>query len=83
RELRDKVEAIQRSLVSLPDIGKTTLLGVQEEQMVIDFSPRQLAGMGITLQQVMDALKQQNAVVPSGMLRSDRENIALRVSGAL
>lgn len=83
RELRDKVEDIQRSLASLPDIGKTTLLGVQEEQMTIAFSPRQLAGMGITLQQVTEALKQQNAVAPSGTLRSDRENIALRVSGAL
>ncbi|PKB90502.1 ACR family transporter, partial [Ewingella americana] len=30
-----------------------------------------------------DSLKAQNAVEPSGALRSDRENIALRVSGAL
>jgi multidrug efflux pump subunit AcrB len=83
RELRDRVEAIQRSLMSLPNIGKISLLGVQEEQMVVAFSPRQLAGMGITLQQISDALKQQNAVVPSGTLRGDRENITFHVSGAL
>lgn len=39
RELRDRVEAIRRSLMSLPDRGKMTLLGVQEEQVVIAFSP--------------------------------------------
>lgn len=83
RELRDKVDDISRSLMSLPDMGKASLLGVQEENRVLEFSPAQLAGMGLDLQQITDALKAQNAVEPSGVLRSDRENIALRVSGAL
>lgn len=83
RELRDRVDDISRSLMSLPDMGKTSLLGVQEQNIVIAFSPAQLAGMGLDLQQITDALKAQNAVEPSGVLRSDRDNIALRVSGAL
>jgi len=83
RELREQVDEIRRSLMSLPDTGKINLIGVQEEQIVIAFSPRKLAGMGIDLQQVTDALKAQNAVVPAGTLRSDKESIALRVSGAL
>jgi multidrug efflux pump subunit AcrB len=83
RELRDKVDDISRSLMSLPDMGKASLLGVQEDNIVLEFSPAQLAGMGLDLQQITDALKAQNAVEPSGVLRSDRENIALRVSGAL
>jgi len=83
RELRDRVDNLRRSLTSLPDIGKTTLLGVQEQQVVIAFSPRKLNGMGLDLQQVSDAIKAQNDVVPAGSLRTDRENIALRVSGTL
>lgn len=83
RELRDRVEAIRRSLMSLPDRGKMTLLGVQEEQVVIAFSPRQMADMGVDLQQVSDALMAQNAVTPAGEVRTDKENIALRVTGAL
>ncbi len=39
RELRDRVEEIRRGLMSLPDMGKTTLLGEQQEQMVLAFSP--------------------------------------------
>ncbi|MEN5017601.1 efflux RND transporter permease subunit [Erwinia sp. Eh17-17] len=83
RELRDRVEDVRRSLMSLPDIGKIILTGVQEEQLVVAFSPRKMAGLGIDLQQVTDAIRAQNAVVPAGEIRSDRENIALRVSGAL
>ncbi|MFQ9621327.1 MAG: hypothetical protein ACLR17_00670 [Enterobacteriaceae bacterium] len=39
--------------------------------------------MGLTIQQVADALKAQNAVVPAGTLRTGQENITLNVSGAL
>ncbi|ARU95459.1 efflux RND transporter permease subunit [Tatumella citrea] len=83
QELRDRVEDIRRDLMSLPDVGKIRLIGEQDEQLVIAFSPRQLAGMGITLQQVSDALKAQNAVEPAGTLRTAREKVLLRVSGAL
>lgn len=37
RELRDRVDNLRRNLASLPDIGKTSLLGVQEQQVVIAF----------------------------------------------
>ncbi|MDO6406922.1 efflux RND transporter permease subunit [Pantoea phytobeneficialis] len=83
RELRDRVEAIRRDLMSLPDVGKIRLIGEQEEQLVITFSPRQMAGMGLDLQQISDALKAQNIVEPAGTLRTDHEKVALRVSGAL
>ena len=52
RELRERVEAVQRDLMSLPNVGKISLIGVQDDQLVLRFSPRQLAGMGLSLQQV-------------------------------
>lgn len=82
RELRDRVESIRDRLMSVSDVGKITLLGVQEEQIVASFSPRTLAGMGLSLQQVSDALQAQNALSPAGVIRTDSDNIALRVSGA-
>lgn len=82
RELRDRVESIRDRLMSVSDVGKITLLGVQEEQIVASFSPRTLAGMGLSLQQVTDALQAQNALSPAGVIRTDSDNIALRVSGA-
>ncbi|EPX7409791.1 efflux RND transporter permease subunit [Cronobacter dublinensis] len=83
RELRDRVEAVRRTLMSVQDIGKITLLGEPQEQIVIAFSPRQLAGMGLDITQVGEALAAQNAVEPSGTLRTGQDNVALRVSGAL
>lgn len=82
RELRDQVDSIRNRLMSVPDVGKIELLGVQEEQIVASFSPRRLAGMGLDLQQVTDALQAQNAVSPTGIIRTGTDTIALRVSGA-
>lgn len=83
REVRDRAETIRRELMSLPDIGKTTLLGEQQEQWVLAFSPARLAGMGLDIQEVADALRTQNAVVPAGTMRTEKENMAIKVSGAL
>ncbi|MFY0403032.1 efflux RND transporter permease subunit [Pantoea dispersa] len=82
RELRDRVDDIRRDLMSLPDVGKIQLLGEQEEQLVVAFSPRQLSAMGLDLQQVAEALRAQNVVEPAGNVRTATDNITLRVSGA-
>ncbi len=39
--------------------------------------------MGLDIQQVSDALAAQNAVAPAGTMRTENDNMALRVSGAL
>lgn len=82
RELRDRVDTVRARLLSTPDIGKVQLIGVQEEQIIVEFSPRRLAAMGLNEQSVMQALAAQNAVEPAGTVRLPDEKVALRVSGA-
>ncbi|WP_320153795.1 efflux RND transporter permease subunit [uncultured Tolumonas sp.] len=82
RELRDKVDDIRAELLTIPDVGKIDVLGAEEEQIVISFSPNKLAGLGIDTQQVITSIKAQNTVTPTGIVRTDNEKIALRVSGA-
>ncbi|SLM61969.1 MULTISPECIES: efflux RND transporter permease subunit [Dickeya] len=82
RELRDKVDDIRTALLTIPDVGKIEVLGAEEEQIIVAFSPRQLAGMGLDLQQVTAALQAQNAVSPAGMIRTAHDKVELRVSGA-
>ncbi|QDX31141.1 efflux RND transporter permease subunit [Dickeya poaceiphila] len=82
RELRDKVDDIRTALLATPDIGKIDVLGAQDEQIIVAFSPRQLSGMGLDLQQVTAALQAQNAVSPAGTIRTANDKVELRVSGA-
>ena len=82
RELRDRLDTIRAEVLRVKDVGKVQLLGVQEEQIAVEFSPRKLAAFGLNAQQVMNALAAQNAVEPAGVTRTGEEKIALRVSGA-
>jgi multidrug efflux pump subunit AcrB len=82
REVRDRLESIRAELVKTPNVGKVMLLGVQEEQIAVEFSPRDLAVHLIDPETVIRALQTQNAVAPSGIVRSGDEKISLRVSGA-
>ncbi len=82
RELRDHVEALRDKLLSVPDVSKIELLGVQDEQIYIEFSMEELANLGIDRSQLLAALQAQNAIRPAGQIETGDESIALRVSGA-
>ncbi len=82
RELRDRADGIRAELLSLKDVGKVNLLGMQEEEIVIEFSSAKLASLGIDPSAAVEAIRAQNAVVPTGVVRTEAEKISLRVSGA-
>ena len=81
RELRDYVEGVRAELLRVPDVGKVDLIGAQNEVIYIDFSLRQLAGLGIDVDTIAETLRSQNSVIASGTLDTQSERIAIRVSG--
>ena len=82
RELRDAVEDIRSRLLQVPDVSKIELLGEQDEQIYVEFSTQELAGLGVDRTALIAALRAQNAVSPAGALETGQEKISLRVSGA-
>ena len=81
RELRDHVDQVRAELLRVPNVAKADLLGVQDEKIYLDFSPQQLAALGLDSNQLSAALQSQNAVVPSGAVDTSAERITVRVSG--
>ena len=66
RELRDTVEDIRSRLLQVPDVSKIELIGAQDEQIFVEFSVPELAGLGIDRAALIAALRAQNAVSPAG-----------------
>jgi multidrug efflux pump len=83
RELRDQAEYIRAELLRVQNVGKVDLIGVQDEVINVDFSLRQMAGLGIDPDLVAATLAGQNAVIASGNVETGSERIMVRVSGAL
>jgi multidrug efflux pump subunit AcrB len=81
RQLRDYVEGVRSRLLSVPDIGRVDLVGAQDEMIYLEFSPRQLATLGLDQQAVVQALQNQNAITPSGVIQTGSERVSLRVGG--
>ena len=47
RELRDYAERVRAELLSVADVAKIDLLGIQDEKIYLEFSTQQLAAMGL------------------------------------
>lgn len=82
RQLRDYVEDVRAKILAVPNIGKVDLIGAQDEVIYLEFSTRQIAALGLTRQSVIDTLKAQNAISPSGSIETEGERISVRVSGS-
>ncbi len=81
RQLRDQVEAARAKILTTANVGRVDLIGAQNEAIYLEFSTRQVASLGIDLQQMMATLAAQNAVTPSGAVQAGPEQIFVRVSG--
>src|SRR4029077_1991672 len=81
RELRDYAESIRSKLLQVPDVAKVELLGTQDETIFIEFSTRQLAGLGLDPTTFANALRAQNLILPAGAIQTGAETLALRVTG--
>ncbi|MEE1887119.1 efflux RND transporter permease subunit [Pseudomonas carassii] len=81
RQLRDYVEVARAEVREVPNIGKVELIGTQDEVLYLKFSTRKLASLGIDQRQAMQALQQQNAVTPAGVIEAGPERISVRTTG--
>ena len=81
RELRDRVEDIRKQVQALPMAGKTALLGVQKEEVYLEFSSARLSALGVNQNQVLQTLAVQNAIAPSGIVQAGPEQVLVRVGG--
>ena len=82
RALRRYVINIRKQLLQVPDVSKVDILGAQDERVYVQFSARQLAGLGIDRAALVNALQTQNFVTPAGVVQTDNEKILVRVSGS-
>ena len=80
-EKRQQAEDLKRQLLSVPNVKKITLIGVQEKSLDVTINKDKLASYQVSTQQLLTALKQQSAMVPTGMVNTDTNNVYLRING--
>ena len=80
-EKRKYAEDIRRQLMSVKDVQKVELLGVQTQTIYVEMDQNKMAQFGISPSTVFQAIQQQGTMVPAGSVHTDTRNVSLRVSG--
>lgn len=80
-ELKDYSDYLRRELVLIKGVGKVSVAGEQEEQIVVEITRNKLAALGIPISRMMDLLQTQNQVSNSGRIKVGDEYIRFHPTG--
>ncbi len=80
-EIRDYVDFLRRELVLVDGVGKVSVSGRQQEQVVVEISRSRLAALGIPPTQIASLLQTQNVVSNAGALRLGPDRIRIHPTG--
>jgi len=83
RALTREAEALRQDLLHVPGVKKIDIVGEQPERIFVEFSYSRLANLGVSPQQIFDALVRENAVTPSGSVDTQDQQVFIRLDGAL
>ena len=83
RFLARDAEALRQQLLHVPGVKKVTITGEQAERIYVSFSNDRLATLGVSPDQIFNALNGQNALTPAGSVQTRGPEIFIRLDGAL
>ncbi|MCU0974946.1 MAG: efflux RND transporter permease subunit [Steroidobacteraceae bacterium] len=66
RQIHDYVDGLQRELLLVPGVAKVATLGAPREAIFVEISSARAAQLGIPLERVHAALREQNVITPAG-----------------
>jgi multidrug efflux pump subunit AcrB len=82
-ELRTAVAPLARELSSTPDLSRVELLGGQKRAIRVIADPQKMKARGISLLSIMQSLKTNDALAPSGKNWNETETFDVEVGGRL
>ncbi len=80
-ELKDYSDYLRRELVLVEGVGKVSVTGEQQEQVVVEITRNKLASLGIPTSRIYQLLQTQNQVSNSGKVKIGSEYIRLHPTG--
>jgi multidrug efflux pump subunit AcrB len=80
-QLHDYADQLRAELLHVPGVAKVDYFGDQNQHIYIDIANVQLAKLGISPQQIAQAINEQNAVANTGVLTTADDRVFVRPSG--
>jgi multidrug efflux pump len=80
-QLHDYAERLRTELLRVPNVNKVDFIADQEQHVYVEIANAQLAKLGLTPQQIADAVNSQNAVAGSGVFTTGADRVYVRPTG--
>ncbi|MEV4783109.1 efflux RND transporter permease subunit [Burkholderia sp. LMU1-1-1.1] len=82
-EMKEYADFARQQLLGVPSVSKVELFGVQDEKVIIEFSHKKFAQLGIPIEAIANQIATQNTIESTGVLVTPTDNLQVRVTGAL
>ncbi|THC31400.1 efflux RND transporter permease subunit [Enterobacter sp. AD2-3] len=82
RQLVRDAEGLRQQLLHVPGVKKVNIIGEQAERIYVAFSHDRLATIGLSPQDIFNALNSQNALTAAGSIETRGAQIFIRLDGA-
>ncbi|HET6566742.1 MAG TPA: efflux RND transporter permease subunit [Rhodothermales bacterium] len=76
-------ETVRRQLETVSGVGEVRLAGGREREIRVYLLPDQMQARGVSVTEIMNALRSQNLEVPAGRLERGNEEQLVRVTGRI
>ncbi len=82
-QLHDYADQLRAELLRVPGVAKVDYFGDQNQRIYIELANARLSKLGISSQQIAQAIGAQNAVAAAGVLTTADDRVFVRPSGQL
>jgi multidrug efflux pump subunit AcrB len=82
-ELKEYAKFLQRELLLVQDVKRIDLTGVQQEVVFVEMSRNKMANLGVTPEDINQALADRNLATPSGSVRVGPDYVPIDPTGVI
>lgn len=83
QDLREQALALQNEILKVGDVADVQIIGLPERQIQVQLDPVMLASLGLSVNEVVRSISEQNRSVPSGNLTTQSREYLIRTLGSI
>ncbi len=80
-ELEKVASEVKEEFLTLKDVGKVDLLGLQQERIYVEFSNAKLAEVGLSPAELGEIIRKRNIITPGGAITIGPQRLILEPTG--
>lgn len=83
KDLREQALVLQNDILKVGDVADVQIIGLPERQIQVQLDPNRLASLGLSVNEVVRSISEQNRSIPSGNLTTQSREYLLRSLGSI